>query len=244
MAKKKSIFSFLMKKDAPAERNAKTDGKGVYELSAQNNEDISKTLSRQEKNETPQMQVVEQNKKERFEKHQKNNSLQLKEPKQSQKKHKKQWRKRYLELNNDKNKANEQIKAQLKKSTQLKDSRYTDNKAILDFIKNLDPEVQQHIADNLKQKAQAQVIEQKNNRLKFDIKEKDEQEASVHDKIVQKRGIKPTGRLAVLKTAKKIAEKARQAVKNFRQKVLSGQSIKPKQQKGLANFSKRQNKER
>ena len=261
MAKEKSFFAFLFKKDSPSERDAKSDGKGVNELSSRNNEEISKNLNRAPslKGNAREQIVIEDNKKERQQKHIEINQPDSTFQKKQNKKAKRYSRKRYIELNDQRVDANSQIKDRLRKASPKKNLRIKSNeqKAILKFIQNLDPEVQRQIANNLREKTKTRNAETqeklRQRRVEFS-NNKQREKPDLYEKIEQKRGIQSTGRLAVLKTAKKIAEKARLAVKNFRAKIIAGKARqttnqekqKRRTQRQFSNIQikQRQNKER
>ena len=147
-----SIFSFLFSaSDTGSERGAKTDGKEIAELKAENNVDAAKNL-KQAKNivsDNTKTTVIQDNKKQRQERH----VQRLNTPyrRRSQRNDRKYPQERHIEIQNITTQAKTETKT-VKKST--------DAKTISDFINKLDPSVQEAIKNDI-----IKTISQKNEQI-------------------------------------------------------------------------------
>ena len=255
------ILSFLFSSsDSGSTRGAKTDGKEIAELKAENNIDASKNLKHAKDiaSKDSKTIVIQDSKKERQNRH----IRRLNSPYQrrSNRAEKRQPQKRYIEVRN----------ATIQAKDETQKIKKSDNEKIISaFLKQLGPDVQEAVKnDMVKQMSQKQ--EQIVQKAKEDHVQKvsetpvklsetntSQTPGDVKSLIEEKRGSnRMPKRIKMLKTAKQVAEKARQIVKDFRLRVmgqtkqLPTQKQMPKQKQNslqkrkFKNFSKAKNQER
>ena len=255
------ILSFLFSSsDSGSTRGAKTDGKEIAELKAENNIDASKNLKHAKDiaSKDSKTTVIQDNKKERQNRH----VRRLNSPYQrrSNRAEKRQPQKRYIEVRNATVKAKDETR-KIKKSD--------NEKIITAFLKQLGPDVQEAVkSDMIKQMSQRQeqiAQKAKENRVQkapqtpVKLRENNISQTSKDVKalIEEKRGSnRIPKRIKMLKAAKQVAEKARQIVKDFRlrvtgqakqlptQKQMPKQKQKSLQKRNIKNFSKTKNQGR
>lgn len=225
MAKKFSLLSLFSDSDSSAQRGAKSDGKGVAELKAENNTDAAKNIRHSTKISATDTAntAIQNNKKKRYGRH----ARRLNKPERKQFKEnteEKKHSKRFTEVQNATYKANRETK-RIKKRNNVPEIE------IRKFVQSLDPSVQEAIRKDI-----VKQMEQKQSQVKKSTKKKTKKQQpealprqalrqesdDMQQRIAAKRGINPKSkRLQMLENAKKVAENARKFVKDFRVRVLN-----------------------
>lgn len=218
------ILSFLFSSsDSPSERGAKTDGKEITELKSANTVDAAKNLQHAKDVVSTDVNtiVIQDNKKERQKKHKQR--LNTPYQRRSNRNERRQPRKRHIEVQN----TTVQTKNQMQK-VKKSDSQ----KIIADFVKSLGPDVEQAVKDrmieqmaqrkeNIIRKAQkTQAPQIKPTPINLRENESSQTNKDIKSLIEEKRGSnRESKRITMLKAAKRVAEKARKIVKDFRLRV-------------------------
>jgi len=231
----RSIFSYLFSDDS-TQIGARQGGKGDASLVSMGNVDASEEIRLQKdkgdvkgkKHETPEKKVAQQAKSKS------DSGKQMQKPNKSANRRRKNMRKivrtRTLELIDKENTARDDVKSALK-STINKSEKI---KAVKNFLEQLPPETQDLIKKQIKQKVLPQTQEK---RAEVQADKKQEQ-ISKRELLEQKRGVYRQEQTA-LRLAKMAAEKARNMVKSFRDRVLHKKPAKTFE----PNSAVRQNKQ-
>ncbi|MBQ8870214.1 MAG: hypothetical protein IJ019_02420 [Alphaproteobacteria bacterium] len=230
----KGIFSFLFS-DTGAETGARQGGKGDASLVSMGEAEASvqvklskdNGLVKGKDNDTPEKKVV------KSEKHNSKNVKSVYTPNKKanirRKNMQKTVRTRTLELNDNDKEVRNKFKT-AKNSTLNKTAKI---KTVKDFLQHLPPETQDLIKKQIKQKIQPQEKQSKVNNKNT----KKQETLSKRELLERKRGIYREEQTA-LRLAKLAAEKARNMVKAFKNKILGKKSLPAfdsQSQKGIAS---------